>query len=76
MNALLQAARMGIALEGATLYCTMTPCRDCTMCIKQAGIVRVVCLKKYHQGAISEEFFRQAKIELVFKDTAVVEYPE
>lgn len=76
MNAVLQAARMGIALEGATGYCTMTPCRDCTMCFKQVGIVRVVCLRKYHQGAISEELFKQAKIELVFKDKTVMEYPE
>jgi len=74
-NAILQAARMGIALEESTLYCSMTPCRDCAMSIVQVGIVRVVCLNKYHQGKISEEIFKWANIELVFANDSIVKYP-
>ncbi|WP_319417107.1 cytidine/deoxycytidylate deaminase family protein [Marispirochaeta aestuarii] len=63
-NAICQAARRGVALDGATLYCTMTPCRTCAMLIINCGIRRVVCKRKYHAGAESEEFFRRAGIQL------------
>jgi len=75
MNALFQAARIGVSLEGATLYCTMSPCMRCAMGIVQVGIVRVVCEQKYHQGTISEEIFKQANIKLEFKNTTVLQYP-
>jgi dCMP deaminase len=74
MNAILQAARIGISLEGGTLYCTMTPCMRCTMSIIQVGIKRVVCKQKYHQGLISEVLLDQAKIETVFMSDSVVQY--
>lgn len=41
-NGIYQAARMGIALEGATMYLTGPPCSDCTRGIIAVGIVRVV----------------------------------
>ncbi|NCC72684.1 MAG: cell division protein DedD [Sphingobacteriia bacterium] len=63
-NAICQAARLGIALENGTLYCKMTPCRTCAMLIINCGIKRVVCDKKYHDGAESEEMFKQAGITL------------
>ena len=63
-NAICQAARRGVALEGATLYCKMTPCRTCAMLIINCGITRVVCKRKYHAGAESEQFFKDAGIEL------------
>ena len=47
-NAICQAAKRGIALEGATVYCKMTPCRTCAMLIINCGIKRVVCEKHYH----------------------------
>ncbi|MBQ9639044.1 MAG: AAA family ATPase [Bacteroidales bacterium] len=65
-NAICQAARRGIALEGATLYCRMTPCRTCAMLIINCGIRRVVCERKYHAGEESEELFRKAGVELEF----------
>lgn len=74
MNAILQAARIGTSLEGATLYCTMTPCMNCAMSIIQVGITRIVCSNKYHQGQKSEEAFERAKIELVFVSKDVLEY--
>ncbi len=63
-NAIIQAARFGIPLEGATLYCKMTPCRTCAMMIINAGIKRVVCEKRYHADADTIEMFKQAKVEL------------
>ncbi|MCF8331072.1 MAG: cytidine/deoxycytidylate deaminase family protein [Bacteroidales bacterium] len=73
-NAICQAARLGIALEGATLYCKMTPCRTCAMLIINCGIERVVCEQKYHAGAESEEMFQQAGIKLEFFNEEVVKY--
>lgn len=73
-NAICQAARRGIALEGATLYCRMTPCRTCAMLIINCGIKRVVCEKKYHAGAESEELFRQAGVQLDFFSDEVLHY--
>lgn len=63
-NAICQAARRGVALEGATLYCRMTPCRTCAMLIINCGIVRVVCERKYHAGQESEQMFNDAGIQL------------
>jgi len=73
-NAICQAAKRGISLEGATLYCRMTPCRTCAMLIINCGIVRVVCEKKYHAGAESEEMFRQTGVTLEFIHDEVLQY--
>ncbi len=45
-NAICQAAKLGISVEGATLYCTHQPCSVCTRLIINAGIKRVV----YEEG--------------------------
>lgn len=45
-NAIIQAAKQGICVEGATLYCTHQPCVICCKMIINAGIKRVV----YRQG--------------------------
>ena len=73
-NAICQAARLGIPLEGATLYCRMTPCRTCAMLIINCGIVRVVCERKYHDGRDSEEMFKQARVKLEFVNEEVQQY--
>lgn len=73
-NALCQAAKLGISVEGATLYCRMTPCRTCAMLIINCGIKRVVCEKRYHAGAESIELFKEAGVELVHKSDDIVQY--
>lgn len=73
-NAVCQAAKLGVALDGATLYCRMTPCRTCAMLIINCGIVRVVCERKYHAGGESEELFRQAGVAIEYKYDEIQEY--
>lgn len=73
-NAICQAARRGIAIEGATLYCKMTPCRACAMMIINCGIVRVVCEHKYHAGAESEEMFAEVGIPVEYVEETVEQY--
>ncbi len=73
-NAICQAAKLGISLQGSTLYCRMTPCRTCAMLIINCGIKRVVCEKKYNDGAESEAMFKQAGVELVFIHDEILKY--
>ncbi|MEW5814178.1 MAG: cytidine/deoxycytidylate deaminase family protein [Spirochaetota bacterium] len=65
-NAICQAAKRGISIEGATIYCRMTPCRTCALLIINCGIKRVVCERKYHAASESEELFKQANIKLEY----------
>ncbi len=46
-NAIIQAARLGVSIAGATLYCTHQPCVLCAKMIVNAGIVRVVYREGY-----------------------------
>ncbi|MFA6524604.1 MAG: cytidine/deoxycytidylate deaminase family protein [Candidatus Paceibacterota bacterium] len=63
-NAISNAARVGIAIEGSTLYCKLTPCYKCAQSIINSGIVRVVALKDYHGGKRTKEIFKEVGIEL------------
>ena len=73
-NAICQAAKQGISIAGATLYCRMTPCRTCAMLIINCGIVTVHCERKYHAGAASELMFAEAGIRIRFKFDEVEHY--
>jgi dCMP deaminase len=73
-NAICQAAKQGVPIKGATLYCRMTPCRVCAMLIINCGIVRVVCERRYHAGVESEEMFREAGVALEYKHDEVQQY--
>ena len=46
-NAIIQAAKLGVSIDGATLYCTHQPCVICTKLIVNAGIARVVYREGY-----------------------------
>jgi dCMP deaminase len=73
-NAICQAARLGISLDKATLYCRMTPCRTCAMLIINCGIGRVVCERKYHDGAESEGMFKQAGVSIEYVHDEIQQY--
>lgn len=75
-NAIIQAARFGIPLEGATLFCKMTPCRTCAMMIINAGIKRVVCENHYHADEDTIKLFRQANVKLVVMKEEVEKYDQ
>jgi len=46
-NAILKCARWGHSCEGATLYLTHSPCKDCSKSVLQSGIKRVVYIEDY-----------------------------
>ena len=65
-NAILAAARFGIAVEGATLYTTTRPCFGCTKELLQAGIGRVYFLHDwlYPDERMRAEYARlQTKVQ-------------
>lgn len=51
MNAIAFAARKGIVLENATLFCTMSPCYACAKLIINAGITFVFYREKYRDDS-------------------------
>lgn len=65
MNAICQAAKKGVSLDGATCYSTMIPCRTCAMHLMQCGIVRVVSKNQYQLGGESLEIFQKAGVKVV-----------
>lgn len=73
-NAICQAARRGVALDGATVYVNMTPCRTCAMLLINSGIKRVVAANKYHDGAESEMMFKKADVKLKYLSKEVIKY--
>jgi dCMP deaminase len=75
-NAMVQAARMGISINGATMYCKMTPCHVCAKLIINAGIKRVVCEKDYHGAKLTPGMFKQAGIELEIRDKKLEMYKD
>ena len=75
-NAIAQAAKHGVSINGATLYVKMEPCLDCAKLIINAGIRRVVCEKKYHGAQLTREYFKQAGVELDVLSDEVQQYPD
>ena len=63
-NAICQAAKLGISLEGATLYCTHQPCTICCRMIINSGISKVIYVEGY-PDEFSLELFKEAGIELI-----------
>ena len=62
-NAIVSAARLGINLEGSTLYCTHQPCVICAKLIVNAGIKRVVYRDGY-PDKFAVEVLREANVQL------------
>jgi dCMP deaminase len=71
-NAILQSARTGASIEGATIYTTASPCWPCFKLIANAGIQRIVYGEFYRDARIFEVAQRLG-IELV--GLKVVEAP-
>ena len=46
-NAILKVAKSTQSANGATLYITLSPCKECSKLIIQAGIIRVVYHNQY-----------------------------
>ena len=60
-NAIIQAAKLGVSVQGATLYCTHQPCSICAKMIINSGITRVVFDEGY-PDEFSIKMFNEAGV--------------
>lgn len=67
-NAILKVAGSTQSCQDATLYITLSPCRECSKLIHQSGINRVVYQKGYKDNS-GLEFLKKAGVELVHMPT-------
>ncbi len=63
-NAIVQAAKLGVSVEGATLYVTHQPCTICTKLIINSGIKKIV-YKYPYPDEFSMQLIKESGIELV-----------
>jgi dCMP deaminase len=63
-NAILKIARSNNSANGATLYITLSPCRDCSKLVLQAGITRVVYINGYKDDE-GLKFLKKSDVEVV-----------
>lgn len=62
-NAIAQAAKLGVSVEGANLYCTHQPCVICAKMIINSGIKRVI-YKLGYPDDFSMQMFKEAGVEI------------
>ncbi|HID71857.1 MAG TPA: cytidine deaminase [Thermoplasmata archaeon] len=63
-NAVVQAARFGVAIKGSTLYTTTYPCVICAKILINAGIKKIVYLSDY-RDELSQEILKESEIEVI-----------
>ncbi len=63
VNALMQAAKRGNSVDGATSYVTNMPCTTCAKALVAAGIKRVVVFSDYHD-TLANNFFKKAGVQI------------
>jgi dCMP deaminase len=63
-NAIIQAAKHGTTINGATLYCTTMPCIICTKMIINAGITTVIYGEGY-ADELAREMIAEAAITVI-----------
>lgn len=61
MAAITDAARRGVSIQGATLFCTTFPCHLCARHIIGAGLKRVVYIEPYPKSA-AEDLYQDSMV--------------
>lgn len=63
-NAILKVAKSTNNCKGATLYLTLSPCKDCSKLVLQAGITRVVYINSY-KDTEGIDFLQSAGVDTI-----------
>ncbi len=66
-NAITKVAHSTQSAEGASLYVTLSPCKECSKIILQTGIKRVVYSRAYRDSS-GVDFLRETGVEVTFID--------
>lgn len=74
MNAIAQAARKGISVNGCILYTKLEPCFNCAKLIVQCGIARVVAYARYKEAYLTRMLFEETGVELIVIKDKLDEY--
>lgn len=74
-NALTKLAKSSNSAKEGTLYITLSPCRECSKLILQAGVKRVVYVRKYKDTS-GLDFLLQTDIEVVHIPDALEQLAE
>ena len=77
-NAVYNAARCGISLDGCSLYCNLAPCCDCARAIVQSGIKTVYiktliddCPKRWHEEmCLANDIMSECGVSVVFMEVS------
>lgn len=76
LNAIADAARRGVAVEGATCAITLYPCATCAKALVQAGIRRIVTVEPSwgdptwgHEFAVARDVLRESGVHVTFQNT-------
>ena len=62
-NAIIQAATIGLSIEGGTIYVTHQPCVICAKMIINAGITKII-VKNGYPDALSVEMLNEAGLKI------------
>lgn len=74
VNAIVNAARFGVSVDGGTMYSRMVPCYACAKVLVNAGIKRFVAQKDYHVSIRSKEILKQAGVKLEIINAEIEKY--
>ncbi len=66
-NAITKVAHSTQSAEGAALYVTLSPCKECSKLILQTGIKRVVFSRQYRDSS-GVDFLKETGVEVIFID--------
>ena len=69
-NAILKVAKSTHNCHNATLYLTLSPCKDCSKLVVQSGIKRLVFMNAY-KDLSGVEFLKEAGIEIEQIENAI-----
>ena len=67
-NAILKVAKSTQSAKDATLYLTLSPCKECSKLVLQAGIKRVVFIN-YYKDSSGVDFLKEAGVEVLQLDS-------
>lgn len=67
MNAIMFAAKSGISVDGATLYCNYFPCQHCLKNLLQCGIKKIIYRDEYDLGQYDQDFLSFIKENIEIK---------
>lgn len=69
-NAIANAAKNGVNINGATLYCTTQPCSYCAKLIANSGIKKLIFSEPYGDSFddLTKEILQNIEIEIITKD--------